>query len=366
MEPLEQGNRQLHDENSKILDLEKLEDRLIRSHLPNYAIEVFTGIRPTGSLTVANYVGAVEPTLRLVESGLRPLVFVADLHGMTTHEPCELIPHTREVLIDYLALGMDPDRSDLFIQSAIAPEIFELMAYLMRHITISELLRVPTLKDKLKAGENEKQATAFLATYPLMMAADILIQRAHYIPVGEDQTSHIELTRHIAHRFNSRYGEVFPEPEAMKITETLKVLGLKGSGKMGKSSPDEAIFLTDSPDTVQTKVRQAKTAFAGEMSDALESHLCLGKALSVSNHERQAFDELKRRHLEGEGVMGSFKTLLTDVLNKFLEKFQTKRKHLLSDSGYLDAILEKGNMKARENARETLSFVRQAMMGKYD
>ena len=328
----------------------------------SYAVDVFTGIRPTGALTVGNYVGAVQPTIRLLESGLQTVVFVADLHGLTTHEPREIAEYTNEVIVDYLALGLDPERCQIFVQSAIAPEIFELTSYLSRHISLAEIMRVPTLKDKVGPGSDEASASLFLASYPVMMAADILLQRAHFVPVGQDQVSHLEVTNRLAQRFNNRYGAVFPLPEAQITENAAKILGLQGSGKMGKSAPNEAIFLTDAPDEIAKKVKNAKTAFAGEMNEVLESHINLIRALG-GDRVSAALEELVLRHLSGEKVMGEFKRLMTETLVTFVDVFRTNRERLCNDPGFIEQVVANGNETARQIARETLSNVRNAMRG---
>jgi tryptophanyl-tRNA synthetase len=329
---------------------------------PAYAVEVFTGIRPTGALTIANYVGAIRPTLSLLEGGLKPVVFVADLHALTTHEPAEISGFTKEVILNYVALGLDPAKADIFVQSAIAPEVFELTSYLSRHITIAELLRVPTLKDKVSPTQREESATAFLALYPVMMAADILLQRARLIPVGDDQIAHIELTRKLAERFNRAYGPVFPEPEAMRMQESARILGLQGNGKMGKSHPHEALFLTDSTDDVRTKIKHAKTGFAGEMNDVLHSHANLVKAISDKSTEI-AVDELLTRHIKGEKVMGQFKALMFERVSSFLEDFQEKRAELLKRPELVSEALLRGNQNAHAVAQETIGQLRDALGG---
>jgi tryptophanyl-tRNA synthetase len=327
---------------------------------PAYAVEVFTGIRPTGALTIANYVGAIRPTLTLLEGGLKPVVFVADLHALTTHEPTEISGFTQEVILNYVALGLDPAKADIFVQSAIAPEVFELTSYLSRHITVAELLRVPTLKDKVSPTQREESAPAFLALYPVMMAADILLQRAHLIPVGDDQIAHIELTRKLAERFNRAYGSVFPEPQAMRMQESARILGLQGNGKMGKSQPNEALFLTDSADEARTKIKHAKTGFAGEMNDVLQSHANLVKAISDQSTEL-AVDELLARHLKGEKVMSQFKSLMLERVVSFLNDFQERRAELLKRPELISDALARGNRNAQAVAQETINLLRRAL-----
>jgi succinyl-diaminopimelate desuccinylase len=325
-----------------------------------WKVEVFTGIRPTGDLTVANFVGAVAPMLELQKQGKHPLVFVADLHAMTDKEPKVAMQFTNNVVADYIALGLNPEQTDIFVQSAIAPQIGELTLYLMRHITISELIRVPTLKDKLKAGQRGENASALLATYPVMMAADILIQKAKEVPVGEDQVPHIEVARLLARRFNAQYGETLYVPKVQQV-ETLRIQSLKGEGKMSKTNPSGAIFLTDSLDEVVKKIKKAETAFAGEMSSALESHASLAKSLAYRPEDRLLIDEIISAHMQNQTVMGDFKKIFTKIIVEFIENFQQRRALVVSDPTYIPSILEHGARKAKENADETLSSVCEAM-----
>jgi len=327
---------------------------------PQFVTEVFTGIRPTGNLTVANYVGAVKPTTDLLERGFRPLVFVADLHLLTTHEAKEAKIFNSAVVSDYIALGLDPRKADIFVQSDLRQEVFELTMYLMRHVSISELMRVPTLKDKLRDGERSETASAFLANYPVMMAADILLQRAHFVPVGPDQIPHIELTRKIAERFNSNYQAILPLPSPQEV-EPVKILGLKGSGKMGKSHPQEAIFLTDSPSDISKKIKAAQTAFAGEMPDVLRSHVAMAKAVAKNQAEIDEVNDVISEHLKGQQVMGQFKGLLSKLVQNFVVDFQAKRKEVEGDTKAIEEILSHGKEIAFKNAKETLRLVREAL-----
>lgn len=183
------------------------------------------------------------------------MVFVADIHALTDHELSVAEKNTPEIVADYLALGLNPERCEIFIQSSIKEEVLELTNLLLRHVTVSELLRVPTLKEKMKEGQSVSQANALLANYPVIMAADILLQRAKYVPVGEDQLPHMEMTRTIGKRFNKEYGEVFPEPMVQEVTP-LRIKGLDGSAKMSKTHPDQAIFLTDTKEEVTRKIKK--------------------------------------------------------------------------------------------------------------
>lgn len=325
-----------------------------------FQTEVFTGIRPTGNLTVANFAGAVAPILALQKEKKKPLVFVADMHAMTDREPKIAKKYALEVVADYLALGLDPKKCHVFIQSSIGRQISLLTLYLMRHISVAELLRVPTLKDKLKKDQKEEGANALLANYPVMMAADILIQKSVEVPVGKDQLPHIEVAKLLARRFNRQYGQVFPIPEAHHL-EAVNILSLRGEGKMSKTKPEGAIFLTDSPEEALKKIRRAETAFAGELPETLQSHILLAKTLAKKKTEIEKIDLVIKEHLAGKNVMKDFKEIFSEIVRNFLLDFQAKRKEISCDGGYLASVINEGNELAMANAERTMQEVEAAM-----
>jgi len=325
-----------------------------------YKVEVLTGIRPTGDLTVANYLGAVVPVVELQAQGVSPVVFVADLHAITDNEPTTVRQYIHSVVADYIALGVDPKKAKIYLQSDIAGEVTTLTALLARHISVAELLRVPTLKDKLKANANPKTANALLLLYPVLMAADILLNRARKVPVGEDQLAHMEVTRLLARRFNKRYGEVFPVPEVLQV-KSLRLLSLKGEGKMSKTNPRGAIFLTDDLKTVANKIKAAETAFEGIMNEKLESHILVAKGLAKTESEREEVDAIIKAHKSGKPVMGQFKQLLTRIVQNFLGEFQEKKAEIVRDPFYIPSVLKEGAKVARENAIETLEEVERVL-----
>ena len=325
-----------------------------------YKIEIVTGIRPTGDLTVANYLGAIQPIVKLQKKGQRLFVFVADLHGMTDSEPAVTKEFTYEIVADCIALGLNPKKTNLYVQSGIAAEVIALTVFLARHISVAELLRVPTLKDKLKAKSKPETANALLFLYPVLMAADILIQRARNVPVGEDQMAHLEITRDLARRFNRKYGNVFPIPKVFQV-RSLRILSLRGSDKMSKTTPEEAIFLTDNEKAVARKIKKAETAFEGKMNQSLKSHILLAKSLTNDRLKQRAIDELIEKHMQGKRVMKEFKQLFTEITQNFLKEFQEKRKEIIKDPTYIPSVLETGTKIARANAIETIELVKQAL-----
>ncbi len=340
--------------------LEKTQTKKKEMFTMQYKVELLTGIRPTGDLTVANYLGAVRPIVELQAQGVSSVVFVADLHAITDNEPATVRQYIHGVVADYIALGIDPKKTIIYLQSDIAGEVTTLTALLARLISVADLLRVPTLKDKLKKNARPETANALLLLYPVMMAADILLNRAKKVPVGEDQLAHMEVTRLLARRFNNRYGDLFPIPQVLQV-KALRILSLKGEGKMSKTNPGGAIFLTDDAETVARKIKAAETAFEGVMNEKLESHILIAKGLAKTESEREEVDAIIEAHKSGKPVMGQFKQVMTRIVQNFLMEFQAKRAEILRNPSFIPSILEEGAKVARENAQETLAEVRRVL-----
>ncbi len=321
---------------------------------------ILTGIRPTATLTIANLIGAVFPLLELQNLNQKSeiLVFVATMHGLTDHEAQQL--KVADIVKDYIALGLDPSKIIIFDQYGIRREVSLLKLYLERHITVSRATSVPTLKDKLKDGQTPEQATILLMTYPIMMAVDIFLQDVNLVSVGKDQFSHMEVARELADAFNKKYGndkQVIVRPETMNRDEPVNILSLIGEGKMSKSKPEGAIFLTDSPDDIKRKMKRAETAIERQTSEKLNSLIAIVK--SISPQKGSEIDELINQHLNGEKVMGKFKTLVADIIIDFTASFQ-KRREQISDEQVVE-VLQKGISVARANANVVLERVEKAM-----
>lgn len=220
---------------------------------------VVSGIRSTGKLHLGNYYGAVKNFIKMQEE-YNCYFFIADWHSLTTHPtPENLHGNIKNVLVDYLACGLNPEESTIYVQSDV-PEIIELYLYLNMNAYLGELERATSFKDKVRG--NPDNVNAGLLTYPVLMAADILIHKATKVPVGKDQEQHLEMARTFGNRFNRFYNqEYFPEPYAFSYTEKLvKVPGLDGKGKMGKSEGDaNCIYLSDTPEAIRKKVSRAVT-----------------------------------------------------------------------------------------------------------
>jgi tryptophanyl-tRNA synthetase len=219
---------------------------------------ILTGDRPTGQLHLGHYVGSLENRIALQEQ-YECYFIIADLHTLTTKPEKESISeigsHVRQLLMDYFAVGIDPEKSTVFLQSAV-PETYELNLYLEMLVTVPRLERLPSLKDMARAANLDRMPFGLLG-YPVLQAADILLPRAHLVPVGKDNEAHVEITREIARRFNHLYGEVFPVPDAL-IGDVPTLVGTDGQAKMSKSL-NNAIFLADDAEVVRNKVRSMYT-----------------------------------------------------------------------------------------------------------
>lgn len=327
----------------------------------NYKVELLTGIRPTGDLTIANYIGAIKPIIEFQNKGVKPFVFVADIHAITDKEPYEIKPYIYEVVADYIALGIDPKLTRIYLQSDIVEELTTFMAFLSRHIKVSELLRIPTLKDKLKKNARPESANTLLFLYPVLMASDILIQRAEKVPVGEDQIPHLELTRLIAKRFNKKYGNLLPIPKPLQI-KALRILSLIGEGKMSKTNPQGAIFLSESINTIYKKIKSAQTASEGKMTHKLKNLITIAKELSQDKNKLDELKHIIEQHKQGKPVMKKFKDLLIDIVVSFIKEFQEKKEKIIKDKNFIKSVILQGKEFAKNNAQDTLKKVRKVIL----
>lgn len=315
---------------------------------------VLSGIRATGRLHLGNYLGAVKGMLELQNnSDYETLFMVADVHTLTTpYNIDELRVNRREVIIDYLAAGLDPKKSILFQQAEVTQHI-ELAFYFSSVVTIAKMQHLPTFKDKVK--QHPQNATMALLNYPILMTSDILVYKADLVPVGIDQEPHLEVAREIARAMNQKYGTDFPEPKRF-ATPGGYVPSLSGEGKMSKSVEGSFINLTDSLEVIRKKVRSVPTATiaGGEMTGGI-------KAL---------FDFL---HLLAPEQVSGFKTQFEDGSLKFVElkdavaeaifvelkPLQEKREELIKNPAYIDQVIKEGADRARAIAEETVREVKQ-------
>lgn len=326
---------------------------------------VLSGIRPTGDLHLGNYFGAVRNYVKM-QHDYDCYFMVADLHSLTTHpDTSGLKDHVKRVVATYLAAGIDPDKAALYSQSHLYTT-GELYLYLNMLAYKGELEKTVTFKEK--ARQHPDNINAGLLTYPVLMAADILIHKARYVPVGKDQEQHLEMARNFAKRFNHRYGEVFPEPEAFNFSENLlKVPSLDGGGKMSKSTNENAtIFLSDKDEAIRKKVMKAKTDAGPEipnspMPDYIENLFLLMKLVSgedTVNHFEALYNACQIRY-------GDMKKQLAEDMIGFVAPIRQKIEEILSDEVYLKKVMKHGADKANAHADETLAEVRKAMRLNY-
>lgn len=323
---------------------------------------ILTGDRPTGRLHLGHYVGSLQNRVRLQES-YQCFFLVADLHMLTTKPGKEHIEaiteNARQMVLDYLACGIDPERSVIYLQSAV-PEIYELNLFFEMLVSVPRLQRLPSLKDMVRdAGLNEMPFG--LLGYPVLQSADILLPRAHLVPVGKDNEAHVELTREIARRFNNFYGEVFPVPEVM-VGDVPTLVGTDGAGKMSKSVGN-AILLSDDEQTVNRKVRGMYTdprRVRADIPGTVEGNPVFIYH-DVFNTNAGEVAELKERYSTGTVGDVEVKTKLATAINAFLAPIRERRAEFEGKKGFVDEVLYNGTLRMREESRETLLAVRKAM-----
>jgi tryptophanyl-tRNA synthetase len=323
---------------------------------------VLTGDRPTGRLHLGHWVGSIQNRVRLQDE-MKCYFIIADLHTLTTRPEKEKLAEVpgmiREMVLDYLALGIDPDRSTVFVQSAI-PETAELNLIFEMLVTLPRLERLPTIKDMAQAAELEVLPFG-LVGYPVLQAADILLPRAHVVPVGKDNLSHVEITREIARRFNYLYGEVFPEPEPLIAGEAV-LPGIDGQSKMSKSLGN-AILLSDEEETVNRLVMKMFTdpnRVRADIPGRVEGNPVFIYH-DLFNPDTGEVDDLKDRYRKGKVGDVEVKRKLARALNAFLAPVRERRAEFAARDGLVEEILHAGNAAMREVAADTIMQVREAM-----
>lgn len=321
---------------------------------------VLSGIRSTGNLHLGNYYGALRNFIKMQDEN-RCYFFIADIHSLTTHpNPKELHQNVRNVLIDYLAAGIDPRKSVIYVQSDV-PEIIELYLYLNMHAYMGELAKTTSFKEK--ARKQPENVNAGLLTYPTLMAADILIHNADKVPVGKDQEQHLEMTRRFARRFNNFYKvDFFKEPVAYNFgQELVKIPGLDGSGKMGKSEGN-CIYLGDDPKVIEKKVKRALTDSGptepnSVKPDYIENLFTILRVVSteeVVQHFEDKWNTCEIRY-------GDLKKQLAEDIIKAVSPIRERIIEIENDNEYLRKVTQEGAEKARENAQKTIKAVREIM-----
>jgi tryptophanyl-tRNA synthetase len=321
---------------------------------------ILTGDRPTGKLHLGHWVGTLQNRVRLQDE-YECFFLVADYHMLTTRlEGLEEIEgNIRDLVLDYLAVGIDPERSTIYLQSLV-PEVTELHLLFSMLVTVPRLQRVPTLKEVMRSLHIETASYGLLG-YPVLQAADILMVRATLVPVGKDQASHLELTREIARRFNDLYGPVLPLPETL-IGDVPTLVGIDGKAKMSKSL-NNAIFLSDDPATVERRVMSMYTD--PTRIHATDPGHVRGNPVfiyhDIFNPNREEVEDLKRRYRRGQVGDVEVKRKLARALNAFLDPIRERRAQFAQRPGLVEEILHAGSERARQEARETLRLVRDAM-----
>ena len=319
---------------------------------------VVSGIRSTGHLHLGNYFGALANFAKM-QSQHQCFFFIADYHALTTHpDPIQLHKNARSALVEYLACGIDPEKSTIYLQSDL-PQIPELYLLLNMFAYTGELEKCTSFKDKIR--QHPDNVNAGLLTYPVLMAADIIIHKATKVPVGKDQEQHLEMARNFANRFNHYYGAVFPEPHAYNFgSELVKVPGLDGKGKMGKSEGEaNAIYLIDTDETITKKVKKALTDLAPTEPNTpptqpianLFSLLQLVATPATHQQFVAAYADCSIR-------FGDLKMQLAQDIIQFVTPIRARITELNSNDAYIKKVVTEGGEKARQSAEKTIKEVR--------
>src|SRR5512143_278477 len=322
---------------------------------------ILTGDRPTGALHLGHYVGTLANRVRLQDE-YEVFLIVADYHALTRtidkEHVAATVANTRQLVLDYLAVGIDPEKTTVYVQSDV-PSVCELHLLFSMLTTVPRLERVPSLKEVMDAEHIEQPAYGLLG-YPVLQAADILHVKGNLVPVGKDQESHVEVTRELARRFNFLYGEVFPEPEALIRGGTLP--GTDGKAKMSKSL-DNAIFLSDDAKTVEQKVRAMYT-------DPTRTRAYIpaepkGNPVfayhDVFNPDKAEVEDLKSRYRQGKVGDVEVKKKLNVALQNFLGPIRERRAYYEARPDVVEQILRAGAEKVRTISEETVRMAREAM-----
>jgi tryptophanyl-tRNA synthetase len=321
---------------------------------------VVSGIRSTGKLHLGNYYGAIQNFIKM-QHEYNCYFFIADLHSLTTHPtPGDLHGNVKQVLVEYLAAGIDPEQATIYVQSDV-PEVAELYLYLNMNAYLGELERATSFKDKVRA--NPDNVNAGLLTYPVLMAADIIIHKATKVPVGKDQEQHLEMARTFGNRFNRLYNtEYFPEPYAFNYSSQLvKIPGLDGKGKMGKSEGEaNAVYLSDTPEVIRKKVLKGVTDSGPtvenqEKPSEIQNLFDLMKVVSTADtyeHFDALYNKMQIRY-------GDFKKQLAEDMIVATAPIREKINDIANDQTYLRQVARYGAAKARESATKTIKEVRE-------
>ena len=325
---------------------------------------LLTGDRPTGKLHLGHYVGSLANRVRLQDE-YECYFIIADLHALTTRPDKEAIAeigdNVREMVLDYLACGIDPAKSSIYLQSAVHA-VYEMNLFFEMLVTVNRLQRIPSIKEMARAANMDEEAIPFgLLGYPVLQAADILMPRAHLVPVGKDNVAHVELTREIARRFNYLYGELFPIPEAL-VSEVPVLVGTDGQAKMSKSLGN-AIFLSDDPKTVRQKVFSMYTdpkRIRADIPGTVEGNPVFIYH-DIFNPDKEEVEDLKARYRAGRVGDVEVKEKLAIALNNFLDPIRERRAYYAGQKGLVERIIYEGTERVNEIANETLREMKKLM-----
>jgi len=325
---------------------------------------ILTGDRPTGKLHLGHYVGSLANRLRFQDE-YEVFLIIADLHMLTTKNTREDIAaapqNIRDLVLDQLAVGIDPHKVTFYVQSAVK-QIYELNTLFEMLVTVPRLSRLPSLKDMARNAHIDENEMPFgLLGYPVLQAGDILLPRANLVPVGKDNESHVEITREIARRFNYLYGEVFPIPDVL-VPEVGTLPGIDGNAKMSKSA-NNAIYLADDAKTVETKVRGMFTdpnRVRADIPGRVEGNPVFIYH-DAFNPDADEVDDLKERYRQGRVGDVEVKRKLASALNTFLQPIRERRAEYEAQPGYVEDIIGAGNARTAEVAAETVALVEEAM-----
>ena len=325
---------------------------------------VLTGDRPTGRLHLGHYVGSLQNRLRL-QDDYECFFLVADLHMLTTKPKRDdvdaLRENVREMVLDYLAVGIDPERSVIYLQSAIHA-VYELNLIFEMLVTLNRLTRLPSIKEMARAAQIADDAIPFgLVGYPVLQAADILCPRAHVVPVGKDNEANVEITREIARRFNNYYGEVFPEPESL-IGDVPTLVGTDGEAKMSKSLGN-SISLSDDSTAVRKKVFSMYTdpkRVSADIPGTVEGNPVFIYH-DIFNPDGPEVEDLKDRYRRGAVGDVEVKEKLAASINAFLDPIRVRRDEFARDKGYVEQVIYEGTLRMQDESNDTLKRVKKAV-----
>ena len=325
---------------------------------------ILTGDRPTGKLHLGHYVGSLVNRVRLQDE-YECFFIIADLHTLTTKsekdDVAQIGDNLHEMVLDYLACGIDPNKATIFLQSSVHA-IYEMNLIFEMLVTVNRLNRIPDIKDMARAAQMDDETMPFgLLGYPVLQTADILMPRAHLVPVGKDNESHVELTREIARRFNRQYGEVFPLPDVL-LSNVPTLVGTDGQAKMSKSLGN-AIFLSDDAKTVRKKVFSMYTdpnRIRSDIPGTVEGNPVFVYH-DVFNGDKGEVEDLKARYRAGTVGDVEVKERLSEVLNAFLDPIRERRTAFGAHKGLVERIVFEGTERTNVVANETLAAMKQAM-----